>query len=106
MTGRIVTPDCERPNRMDGTCFFCHEPVGGQHKEECVAYERKVIVRAIVEYEVSVPNSWSPEMIEFHRNDGSWCSNNMLGELDDIREEDDCLCHCTRFEYVGESDAN
>lgn len=64
---------------------------------------RKVIVRMTVEYEVSVPADWDRNMIEFHRNDGSWCADNAISELEAISDEDNCLCPITKFEYVKES---
>lgn len=98
---RIVTPDCERPNRMDGTCFYCYEPIGGLHKDDCVCFTKKVKVRAIIEYEIEVPNFWGKGNIEFHRNEGSWCSSNIIEELEAL-DKKDCLCGCTTFEFVSD----
>jgi hypothetical protein len=102
MNRRIVTPDCERPAGLKGFCFYCGEPVGGLHREECVAYTKVVKVRAIIEYEIDVPNSWGASSVEFQRNEGSWCAGNIIGELEKI-SDDGCLCDRVRFEYVGEA---
>ena len=46
-----------------------------------------------------------PHQIEFHRNEGTWCSNNMIGELrrysDSCRHG--CLCGSTKFEYIEDA---
>jgi hypothetical protein len=44
-----VRPDDERPFRMDGTCFFCCAPIGGQHRtgeKECVIVGFRVLEAA------------------------------------------------------------
>lgn len=62
-----------------------------------------VRIRMIVEYPISVPRSWDVHMIEFHRNDSSWCSDNALSELNDlIKNGDHCLCAYTSFRYIEE----
>lgn len=84
----------------DVRCFYCSEPVGGWHKADCVRFTKKVMVRAIIEYEIEVPDFWQKENIEFHRNEGSWCTDNMLDELEALSESEGCLCHCVRFEAL------
>jgi hypothetical protein len=64
---------------------------------------RTVIVRIIAEYPVEVPEQWTPEDIEFHRNESSWCSDNAIEELlSAAKTAGKCLCEMSRFEYVGE----
>lgn len=49
-----VRADDERPLRMDGTCFYCRAPMGGQHRtgeRECVIVGFRVMEAA----EVGVP---------------------------------------------------
>lgn len=100
MARPIVTLADEAPaDAGRGLCTWCRQPVGLPHADDCVTVKRRVVVRAIVEYEISVPEHWGPEEIEFHRNDGSWCANNMLYELEKV---DDCLCPLTRYEFVRE----
>jgi hypothetical protein len=46
-----VRPDDERPHRMDGTCFYCRAPMGGQHvtgPKECVVVGFRVLEAASV----------------------------------------------------------
>lgn len=67
---------------------------------------RTVVVRAIIEYTVSVTADQTPERIEFLRNKSSWCKSNLLAEVDAIDPvEKNCLCRFARFEYVREASA-
>jgi len=95
-----VTPFSFRPAGIDGFCFYCHQPMGEDHKPDCVLIKKRVLVRATIEYEVEEPASWSGEDIEFHRNEGSWCASNMLDELAEISDEHNCLCDKVQFKYI------
>lgn len=92
-----------RPAGHPNHCFYCQEPKGGEHDVECVIRERTVVIRMVVEYVIDVPEHWTPKDIEFHRNDGSWCADNALEELAELRGEDGCICSLARFEYVREA---
>lgn len=100
---RLVSPLAMRPASARQECFYCHQPIGGQHNPDCVLLKKKVKVRMIVEYEVDVPNHWDKHNVEFHRNEGSWCSDNALEELKSLAEAQGCLCGVMRFEYLGDT---
>lgn len=68
----LTNDDGIRPAGEPDECFYCHQKVGTPHREECVCVNKKVKVRAMIEYEVEVPFFWSKEDIEFHRNESSW----------------------------------
>lgn len=91
-----------RPASEKERCFYCQEPIGGNHKEDCVLVKKKVKVRMTVEYEVEVPNHWDAHRVEFHRNDGSWCASNAIDELQEMVDNGDCLCNRTEFEYLSD----
>lgn len=100
-----VTEKAKRPAGRAGVCTYCKEPINGFHKDDCVLISKKVKVRMTVEYEIEVPASWDAEMVEYHRNEGSWCADNAIDELEAVAERNGCLCDICRFEYVGnESD--
>lgn len=100
----LVTSDDERvANRGSGECFYCNQAIGTEHTWECVTVKRRVKLRMTVEYEVDVPRSWDKDIIESHRNDGSWCANNAIEELRGLSERYGCICVDTNFEYLGES---
>jgi hypothetical protein len=100
----IVTEAAKRPALPNAaSCFYCQQPIGDSHKSDCVLVKRKVTVRMVVEYEIEVPAHWDKEQIEFHRNRGSWCSDNAMDELEQLQEADGCLCARMRFALVRDA---
>jgi len=98
-----VTKKAMRPASSARKCFYCHQPIGKTHKPDCVLVRKRVKVKAIIDYEIEVPHSWDKELIEFARNEGSWCSTNMIDELKEMDKKNGCLCHCTEFECIDET---
>lgn len=109
MAGEIshthVEADDVRPARPDGTCFYCRQQLGEPHKPECILPQRRVRLRMTVEYDVNVPADFDQAMIEFARNQGSWCASNALDELTerfgDNSPDGSCMCGSAHFEVVG-----
>jgi len=99
-----VTKSAMRPASKEQECFYCHQPIGENHKEDCVLIKKKVKILMRVVYLRSVPASWSRSEIEFYLNDSSWCANNALDELSEIfdRENGECMCSSSTFDYVSE----
>ena len=68
---------------------------------------RRVVVRATIDYVVDVPIEWDAEMINFHRNEGSWCAGNGISEMSDLvdrlEDKDSCLCHLLGYEFLREA---
>jgi hypothetical protein len=98
-----------RPAGKPDECFYCRRKVGERHGPDCVIPQRRVTLRATVEFEVDVPAGWAREQIEFHRNDGSWCANNLVDDLAAFairaeRTEQGCMCGRTKIEYLGDVD--
>jgi len=60
-----------RPAGPTDRCTYCNTPVGMQHSKECVIRQRTVVVEVRTRMTISVPENWSPENIEFHRNESS-----------------------------------
>lgn len=89
---------------LKGECFYCHEKVGENHLDDCVYICKKVRVKCVVEYEITCPAFWTKERIEYHRNEGSWCSDNFINELAIVSEKEGCLCHSTVFEVIDMMD--
>ena len=104
-THLVTAENGPRPAGKPDRCFYCSQPLGSQHAPKCVCRERTVVVRAVIEYVIEVPESWTAEQIEFQRNDGSWCATNLIGELREIHEAGACLCPITSFEYLREATA-
>ena len=99
-----VTDKAQRPANVNGACFFCNQTIGEEHKADCVLIKKKVKVRLTIEYEIEVPAFWDKGDIEFHRNESSWCANNVLDELKEYKgKSGSCLCNFSIFEYLDEN---
>jgi len=96
-----VTEKAMRPASDKRRCFYCLAPIGDEHKQDCVLVKKKVTVQMKISYEITVPASWEKHQIEFQRNDGSWCADNAISELEEIAEKEGCLCNRAEFEYIG-----
>lgn len=57
----------------------------------------------IVEYDIEVPCDWDAYMVEFSRNDGTWCADNAIDELRKLSKSEGCLCGVTRYEYIRDT---
>lgn len=108
----VVTPrNGPRPAGPSDQCFYCQQALGGEHKADCVLRRKTVVVRAIMEYTIDVPESWDKDNIEFHRNDSSWCKGNGLAEIAAMKRrmdadesgDADCGCSILRYEFVRDA---
>jgi hypothetical protein len=71
---------------------------------------RTVRIRATVEYDLEVPADMSDRDIEFHRNEGTYCSDRLVTELQEqvategIAYDEEgyrpCMCGVTTFEVL------
>lgn len=100
-----VTEKAMRPASTARQCFYCQQPVGANHTDDCVLVVRLVKVRITMEIEIEVPASWDKELIEFARNDGSWCSSNIVRDIERAidRAENQCICDRTNVEYIDDA---
>jgi hypothetical protein len=100
-----VTQDdlSERPNG----CRQCGASLGAEHVVDCARRKRTVVVRMQIEYVIEVPEHWTEDHIEFHRNESTWCAGNAQSELDALFEytekQEDCVCLLTKCEFVREA---
>lgn len=102
MTWTVTKENGPRPAGHPDECFYCQQPIGSQHKPDCVLRERTVVVRLTVEYPIRIPEFWTTEDLEFHRNEGTWCSNNLVDDIEKLR----CVCGQSEFKYVREATAD
>lgn len=102
-THKVTLKRGPRPAGKPDECFYCQRTLGSDHAAECVMRLKTVVVRATVEYVVIVPESWTKDNIEFHRNDSSWCADNMLAELERVSEDKACICHMVEFAYLRDA---
>lgn len=62
---------------------------------------KTVLIKATISYNIEVPIEWDNDMIEFHRNESSWCASSMIEELTKLDTKKDCLCGKVVFEVIG-----
>ena len=100
-----VTHKAMRPASDQEKCFYCHEPTGGFHADDCVLIQKRVKVRMTVEYEIKVPAHWEKWRIENHRNESSWCQDNAIQDLEELAKEE-CLCGLLNYNVVDMGDGS
>lgn len=104
----LVTKDDDgiRPAGKPDECFYCGAKVGEHHHYDCVTVTKTVKVKATVEYEIEVPLFWKKDNIEFHYNDGTWCADNIVNDLDNyiakLNEKGECLCPYCKIEVLDD----
>lgn len=96
-TRKVTADHGPRPAGKPDECFYCHEPVGGDHKDDCVLFEKLVVVEVKFQFIRAVPAGFSDHAVEFGMNESSSCANNLLTELNRLYPKDDefatqCLC--------------
>jgi hypothetical protein len=120
LTGTLlVTPrNGPRPAGRPDRCFYCGEPVGRQHEPEC-ACRLKLVVYEVehpigtFEWYCTVPESWDEDFIEFHKNECTWCADNVV-ESESFRRmpppfsvdtagEGRCLCGTLTFRFLRDA---
>jgi hypothetical protein len=103
----IVKPSDERPARLDGTCFYCSQPMGAKHKDDCVIVSKSVVLHVAIEVVVNVPRHWNEATINLVRNAGTWCKGNLLNDLGawvtNKSEDAPCGCGCTEIKFVRDA---
>jgi len=100
----VVTEKAMRPASPERCCFYCHQAVRDIHKDDCILVKKKVMVEMRVQYEIEMPADWLAFDIEFNRNDGTWCADNAVDELQAIIDRDEgCLCNRTEFRHIKDT---
>lgn len=100
MSEFTVTEKAMRPASTERRCFYCHEEIGGTHKDDCVLLKKKVRVRMTVEYDTTTFASADQDYVDFHYNESSSCADNALNELKAYSDKVGCLCFDSEFEVV------
>lgn len=100
---RMVTPENgPRPAGKPTECFYCHQPLGEPHKDDCLCFTKIVMVKVEITIPKVVPVYWTKHEIEFHMNDSSWCASNIVNDLERMDEADEDNRHCLCNDFTGE----
>ena len=103
-SSHIVTKDATRPAiGYMNECYICGAVLGEEHKQGCVFRKRTIIIEVKINLLVSVPEDWDTEMVEFHFNESSYCSSNLIDELKSLRKRVNCICPFTEITFVREA---
>lgn len=102
-----VLPDDDgiRPAGPQDACLYCRSKIGENHKPDCGMIKQRVKVRYTFDLELLFPASWDADMIEFHHNEGSWCANNAIKELQKASCNGQCLCGRMSAQFLEVVDA-
>jgi len=107
-TVKVTLENGPRPAGNPDECFYCRMAVGLDHAADCVLRKKTVTIQAAFEMVIAVPDEWDEETINFCRNEGSWCVDNlvnhMAGFVERSRENDGgCFCGSTEIKYLREA---
>lgn len=80
-----------RPAGPPDACFYCQRRVGELHAADCVTIQKRIEMEVTIRWsddsettglwQFDDPYDWTEEMSEFHKNDSSWCANNIVRDL-------------------------
>lgn len=93
MSNFKVTEKAMRAGSDEKQCFYCQEPIGGLHKDDCVLVKKKILSKVTIVFEDEMPADWNKVGIEFKYNDSSSCMDNFIGHI--LNAVDKCGCFCT-----------
>lgn len=97
-TFKVTFENGVRPAGKQDECFYCQEKIGGYHKEDCVMRSKTVVVDYTFRMVLTFPISFDKDMIEFNRNDATWCADNALNELIKsqkyLAKQENCIYKC------------
>jgi hypothetical protein len=66
-----INDDGIRPAGEPDECFYCNKKVGQPHGRDCVVVTKRVLVRYVVDVEISVPHTSDEEQIvDFENHEG------------------------------------
>lgn len=102
----VENDDGLRPAGSPSQCFYCKSVIGEPHKHDCVVVTKKVKLKYSFDVVVEAPHHWDEGMILFHRNEGSWCADNAIAEIEQYAEKVGCLCgvfNCLFVDVVDET---
>ena len=100
----LPNDDGIRPAGAQDECLYCGCKVGEFHKRDCVIVNKTVKVRYSFEIEIEQPHYWDKERIEDYHNNGSWCADNAIDELERDSVKNGCLCGRFTCEVVDMGD--
>ena len=106
-TFKVTEENGPRPAGPPDECFYCHTPLGDQHKAECVCRKKTIMMQYTIEIPIVVPQYWGKENVEFFTNDSSSCGSNHVTEIlqafAGLWNTGQCLCGRITGKYLREA---
>lgn len=106
-TVKVTQDTGPRPAGKPDECFYCQELVGSSHKPDCVCKKKVVMLKLEVTIPVVVPSDWNSDEIEFHRNENTWCADNVIDDLTTVLQAREssghCMCNNFHAEYIRDA---
>lgn len=110
-THKVTLENGPRPAGRPDYCFYCNEPIGNDHRPDCVCRKRTIVLELKTEVVIDVPEHWHESMIDFYYNESSHCTDNLLQLLvkrysltgDGEPGPYPCSCGNSECRYVGEA---
>jgi hypothetical protein len=104
----LVTPENgPRPAGRPDQCFYCGQPVGAEHKEDCVCRVKVVMVEVTMTIPRVVPASWGADDVDFKLNESSWCANNIASDIGEymaaMSDEAPCMCGAFHGKFLRDA---
>lgn len=95
-----IDDDGVRPAGDPSRCFYCSAPKG-THTRDCVCRKRTVVMQMTIQYVVDIPVDWDEQMINFHRNESSFCLGNDIEQLAKENKAEEHICSiCSRASSI------
>jgi hypothetical protein len=105
-----------RPAGKSNECFYCKQKVGQLHKQDCVTVTSVLRFNVLMNdkvvgtFEQHEPYSQDLDTIMFRLNEGSWCADNCLDDVDwnddtippmieEYIKKKGCSCSLLSFEF-------
>lgn len=57
--------------------------------------QQKRIISIVIDLPMEFPEDWDDDMIEWHLNEGTYCCDNLINELQNYSKENGCICNIT-----------
>jgi hypothetical protein len=118
-----VLPDDDgiRPAGEPDRCLYCGARIGEPHGRDCVVVTKLVRYAVLMDgqkvgvYRRYDPHSWDTQQMEFHKNEGSWCTDNAIEDgIEWVSPEargrveaamgDHCACNVLKFRMEAVED--
>jgi hypothetical protein len=84
-------------------CFYCSGKIGREHDADCVTLDKPVKVRLTLDLVLTTVRGWTKEQSERRWNEGSWCADNIISDIERHCADGHCLCNRAHIDILGDA---